>query len=81
MAMSAILTEPTPRAGSGQGAGINAGINIHGMIQDAAGQPSDELAEMAALHLARRVAGRGAFNLLNIRMASAASPAPPTGLG
>ena len=45
-------------------AGIDAGSNIHGVVKDAAGQPTGELAEMTALYLARRAAGRGASNLL-----------------
>lgn len=46
-------------------AGIDAGSNIHGVVKDAAGQPTGELAEMAALYMVRRAAGRGMHNLLD----------------
>ena len=46
-------------------AGVDAGTNIHGVVKDAAGQPTGELAEMTALYMARRAAGRGMHNMLD----------------
>jgi predicted amidohydrolase YtcJ len=46
-------------------AGIDAGTNIHGVVKDATGQPTGEVAEMAALYMVRRAAGRGMHNLLD----------------
>ena len=45
-------------------AGIDRSTNIHGVVKDSAGQPTGELAEMTALYMARRAAGRGGYNLL-----------------